>query len=110
MEDVVIWWLDQPAYELAEAFGAGHADWPQYIKNEFESRCGRPGNGRLWIASEIDFDGMEWGEGPAFAMIGAKSGGIVVRKSDANHILSWPGIVTDVHMKPLRIESFVQAS
>ncbi|MBY3432778.1 hypothetical protein HFN89_01130 [Rhizobium laguerreae] len=110
MEDVVIWWLDQPSYELAEAFGAPNVEWPEYIQAEFDSRGGRPGNGRLWIASEIDFDGMEWDEGASFDMIDKRCGGIVVRKSDAHHILSWPGIVTDIHMKPLRIERFVQKS
>jgi hypothetical protein len=107
MEDVVVWWLDQPATELAVAFGAQNADWPQYIKNEFQCKWGRTGNGRLWIASEIDFNGMEWGEGSSFDLISARCGGIVVRRSDAHYILSWPGIVTDIHMKPLQIESFV---
>jgi hypothetical protein len=108
MEEVVVWWLDQASCNLAAAFGAPDAKWPNYIKAEFDSRWGRPGQGRLWIASEIDFDGMEWGEGQIYTMIGERFGGIVVRKSDAHHVLSWPGIVTDIHMKPLQIESFVQ--
>jgi hypothetical protein len=43
-------------------------------------------------------------------VIGKDYGGIVVRKSDAHHVVAWPGVVTDIYMKPQRIESFVQKS
>jgi hypothetical protein len=105
MEDVAIWWLDQQSCEMAFAFGAADAGLPDYIVRELESRAGRPGNGRLWIAPEIEFNGMEWGDGPSFNIISERCGGIVVRMADLRHILGWPGIVTGIHLKPIVIES-----
>ncbi|MBY3157365.1 hypothetical protein HFO56_34125 [Rhizobium laguerreae] len=98
MEDAVIRWLDQANYELAEYLGAKEAAWPEYLKSGFDSRVGRVGGGRLWVALEIDFTGIEWKEDRAYDVIGKDYGGIVVRKSDAHHVLAWPGVVTDIHV------------
>jgi hypothetical protein len=99
----VIWWLDQSAHELAAALGAPSASWPAYIQSEFLSRQGRAGRGRLWIAPEIEFDGIaEWRDGDlAFNAVGRDCGGIVIRRSDAHHVLSWPGFVSDEGLRPL---------
>jgi hypothetical protein len=99
----VIWWLDQSAHELASALGAPSRSWPGYIQSEFTSRRGRAGRGRLWIAPEIKFGGIaDWQDGnPAFDAVGRDCGGIVIRRSDAKHVLSWPGFVSDEGLRPL---------
>jgi hypothetical protein len=101
MVDYVIWWLDQPSCELAIWLGAKHADWPTYIKKEFDSRVGRAGRGRLWVPPDIQFS-VQWKDGdPAFDAIGDDCGGIVIRLDDAHRVLSWPGLVTDENLRPI---------
>ena len=103
MREYVIWWLDQSACELAGALGARDAPWPEYIKREFSSRCGRAGRGRLWLAPEIELTGgIPWKDGdPAYDAVWRGCGGIVIRREDARHVLSWPGFVSDLDMRPI---------
>lgn len=99
-EDYVIWWLDEAAYKLAEAFGAATADWPEYIQREFKSRGGRPGRGRLWVPLEFKFEGITWREGtPEFDEVGKDCGGIVIKREDAHHLAGWPGFITDDQLR-----------
>jgi hypothetical protein len=104
MTGFAIWWLDQRACELAGALGAESASWPEYIQREFRSRFGRAGRGRLWVAPGLEFSGIEWKDGePAYDAVGDDCGGIVIRREDAHHVLSWPGFVSDENLRPLQL-------
>lgn len=104
MEQYAIWWLNQESWELAEALGAPHSSWPEYIQKEFQSRGGRPGRGRLWIAPDIDFSGIAWQSGQkSFDMVGESYGGIVIRIEDLTHVVSWPGFISDKELKPVKV-------
>lgn len=113
MENFAIWWLNQRDVNAAKALGAETAAWPEYIQDEFTSRDGRPGRGRFWggniLEKEtgIDLENLTGITGPYEFICEPENnyGGIVIRLSDVNHIVGWPGFVTDIRMQPLRITS-----
>jgi hypothetical protein len=107
--EFVIWWLDFGAWKLAAALGAETAPWPDYLKREFMRLEDRPGNGQLWVSSEFNRSIIGWlrkdpisvAVPSVYEEIGRRYGGILVRRSDAHHILSWPGFVSDENLCPL---------
>jgi hypothetical protein len=104
MEKYAIWWLNEESWELVQALGAPFSTWPEYIQTEFQSRGGRPGRGRLWVAADIEFAGMQWQSGQkAFDMVGESYGGIVIRIEDVAHVMSLPGFVSDSELKPVHV-------
>lgn len=106
MNQYAIWWLNQRACELAVALGADTSTWPEYIKEEFDSRVGRPGNGRLWVPQDFEFPGIEWKDGDAaFDAVAKDCGGIVILRTDAHHVLSWPGFVSGADLRPIQVAS-----
>lgn len=100
---LAIWWLAQHDYECIDAaYPEGLPNVPIYIREQFDSRRGRPGRGRLWIAGELPQDGIEiWPAEAPFARAANECGGIVIWRKDAKLIASLPGFITDYDLNPL---------
>jgi hypothetical protein len=91
-----IWWLNQ---RDCESLGE-NPPLKGYLLEEFRSREGRAGRGRLWVSTEFP-------EFPSFvqyspeaekrlAVLGAGDyGGIVIRPEDLDFCQGTPGLVTD---------------
>lgn len=98
-QELVIWWLDQ---EATETIGAAsyYFGWPAYIRDEFHSRMGRNGRGRLWVADGITLEEILWPDTPTAECAG-ECGGIVIHRADLHHIHGLPGFVTDTAMNEI---------
>lgn len=115
MPDVLIWWLSQnvcrrigePCEEEESAelgprdrppcVRLGDLPLPAYLREQYRSRYGRPGRGRLWVDDQFgDVAITPWpGQKPA-AQAAEECGGIVFDRSDLPEVLSMPGFVTDL--------------
>jgi hypothetical protein len=94
--DIYIWWLSQDECEAIGDFPPGSV--PLYIRNEYRSRLGRPGRGRLWVGLEVGEVGIPWDDSKPAARLAGKRGGIVIYKTDATHVFGLPGFLTDLHL------------
>lgn len=89
----------------AEAFDPVQAvSMPEYIMEQFDSRYGRAGRGRLWVSDlpvfdQIRKDGIVWDDAAKRVDYMRQSGGIVFLREDYAHVKVMPGLVTDIHMK-----------
>ena len=95
----LIWWLNQAD---CQAIGPElTAEVPEYLRDQYRSRLGRPGRGRLWQDSEIKESlGVEpWPTTALARVFEGDYGGIVIRESDLHHVFQLPGIVTDTKLK-----------
>ena len=91
-----IWWLSQEACE--QVINADH-NLPDYIRNELNSRQGRPGRGRLWVPKSIDLDEITWNDEATMASAASSCGGIVIDAVDISHVMFLPGFVTDTRLE-----------
>lgn len=118
-DNLLIWWLSQAdcealenSFYLVELIGEdGDVEeyridgLPPYVNEQFFSRVGRAGRGRLWVADAL-------GLAPHFAIAwddatttGARKlgfdsyGGIVLRAEDKAAVIALPGFVTDTNLK-----------
>lgn len=121
-DDLLIWWTSEADCKaLGEPFDSTDPDdtgdisayptftfldlstvsWPAYLKTQYQSRYGRHGRGRLWVAREFDFDDVTWDRTRvAVRLIDAEGhGGIVVRRADLPLLRSLPGFVTNRAME-----------
>lgn len=94
----LIWWTNQNDCERI----APLASWPKYLYDEFRSRYGRNGRGRLWVSSELPDapDGVDrWNEDENWLCKSASdAGGIVIPAEDIKHVQFLPGFVTTFEM------------
>ena len=97
-----IWWLSQEASELLDLI-IGDLSLPDYIRKEADSRFGRPGRGRLWVARGIDLQEIAWDNTKPLAAGCYQCGGIVIRVEDVHHVACLPGFVTDTELNPFRL-------
>lgn len=78
---------------------------PEYIKNEYSSRYGRAGRGRLWVSQEFDNPEDIWvifHHDPGYeGLINyvENAGGIVIKPEDADILRKLPGLITDLELK-----------
>lgn len=106
MADYLIWWTNQGDVERIEYLGEvgmlGH--WPKYIGDQFASRNGRPGRGRLWVdeACKDAPEEAEFGPTNPVCRMAADCGGIVIRDIDLGEVRHLPGFVTTFDMKIVR--------
>ena len=106
MTDYLIWWTNQSDVERVEYLGLdgqlGH--WQKYLKDEFASRNGRAGRGRLWMPDEFTDAPQEAEFGPTnpVCRMAADCGGIVIRDGDFEQVCHLPGFVTTFSMKIVR--------
>ena len=110
---MMIWWTNQADCEAIddstphrECIGELPTRFPKYIRNEYRSRYGRNGRGRLWVASILgDVSVNLWPKTPLGELLGEKSrfeqtyAGIVIQRNDAKLFYNMPGIITDTKLK-----------
>lgn len=101
MRALYIWWTAQSDTEKIGEHGLDDRDIPKYIKDEFNSRYGVNGRGRLWINPELEGTPSEvpWDATKlACRLIDKESmGGIVVRREDMFFIPKGVGFITDLN-------------
>jgi hypothetical protein len=103
-QEWAIWWTTgEEAKIIGEHFNVGSdlplpMICPQYMRDEFSSRYGRDGRGRLWVHSSLTdapqsvaFDDEV---GTALQSHCARCAGIVIRRRDVWTLQHLPGIVT----------------
>ena len=93
-----IWWLDQHDCEVIDRIYP-ELPLPEYIADQFYSRYGRAGRGRLWVPSDIPVDSIKWKETPLTEYFAENSGGIVFHARDLQRVNHLPGFVTDLNLE-----------
>lgn len=98
-----IWWTSQPD---CEAIGDALPETlPAYMRQQYRSRLGRNGRGRLWLSTALGLPvhfGVDWPDSTPLAdRLGADYGGIVIRAADAPLLAEMPGIVTGLDVRQL---------
>jgi hypothetical protein len=94
-----IWWVDQAACEKIAAEGLLKENVPQYLRDQFNGRFGRPGRGRLWSDGQFgDAQVCPWPKTALAEELSKDSGGIVIWAKDHSFVASLPGIVTDLEL------------
>lgn len=95
-DDYLIWWTNQSDCERITPLDI----WPVYLANEFRSRSGRAGRGRLWVPVGIGIHEAEakWDDGNWLCRIANDAGGIVIRARDVRCVQFLPGFVTTFEM------------
>lgn len=97
MAKYLIWWTNQSDCERITPLDT----WPTWLYDEYQSRLGRPGRGRLWVSDEwsdapeqADWDYSKWTCHSA-----ADAGGIVIPLDAIHHVMLLPGFVTNFLME-----------
>lgn len=95
--NVVLWWTDQAE---CEAIGERlPPDYPAYLRDQYASRYGRNGRGRLCVADEFgEVEVDPWPETPMARALGQRSAGIAVRAEDIRLLRTLPGLITDLRL------------
>lgn len=105
MTKYVIWWLDQSAYEMAVVLGAPHPSWPEYITVLFPE----PGKITEYLEKiqTVEFHNVldkHWYKDGSIIKP-PRAYGMMIKRSDIHHVLSWPGYVSDETLMPITIQS-----
>lgn len=102
MMEYLIWWLSQD--DCKDILDGRHDTQlgKAYILEQFTSRVGRAGRGRLWVHKSIPIDGIEWDDSKPAARLAGKMGGIVIRAADAKFVFHKPGFLTDLELNFVR--------
>jgi hypothetical protein len=96
----LIWWTNQSDCERIAPLDS----WPTWLYDEFRSRLGRHGRGRLWVPGLWDKDApggvsVEWDTGNNWLCRAADdAGGIVIPADALRHVQFMPGFVTTFDM------------
>lgn len=98
-EQYLIWWTSQEDCEAITPLDS----WPMWLYDEFRSRNGRAGRGRLWVPPLFASDAPEeakWSiDNWLCAAAEIKSaGGIVIPAHALRHIQFLPGFITTFEM------------
>ena len=99
---IVLWWLSQGECQaIGDRLPKGM---PVYIRDQYASRYGRPGRGRLWVDKFIEnWHGGKvsvdpWPHTPMGKFLAEGHGGIAILTDDLPWIAQFPGIVTDLKL------------
>jgi len=93
----LIFWTQQADDERIEQ-GNLAKNCPRYIKRQLQSRYGRNGRGRLWVADGIPVKEIVWNDSKPAAQYAGNAGGIVIHGRDYNTVKDLPGMVTDLEL------------
>lgn len=100
--DYAIWWTTQADVDAINIhFGGDLAlpSWcPRYLRDEFASRLGHPGRGRLWISDQLPVSAAARFDDEVGSPLQShceRAAGIVIRRADIRTLAHLPGIVTD---------------
>lgn len=101
---LLVWWLTQADCEAIGDELPGEV--PEYIREEYKSRRGRVGRGRIWVSrrfADVSID--PWPDTPLAKHVGEKAGGIVVCEWDSRFLSQFPGIVTDTTIRRVGVDA-----
>lgn len=99
-EKFVIWWTSQEDWERITPLDS----WPTWLYDEFRSRGGRAGRGRLWVPQlwtkgVPEGVSVEWDVANNWLCgIANDAGGIVIPIDALRHVQFLPGFVTTFDM------------
>ena len=100
IEQYAIWWTSE--LDCGTIGDIPFDTWPTYLQDEYRSRLGRNGRGRLWVAMHAGFpDSLAvdpWPKNHLAFALGRSYGGIVIRAQDAAKVAYLPGLVTDIQL------------
>lgn len=120
--EFAIWWLSQADCESigephrfeneqeriadeikhhAKFYDLNTSNWPEYIQDQYMSRVGRAGRGRLWVTDSIPVEEIEWDSSKSAAARAENCGGIVIWRKDLDAIRNLAGFITDLDMNYL---------
>ena len=100
-DNTLIWWTSQMDAEEV-SFHKCHLDkLPKYMADEFRSRYGRSGRGRLWVPAGLGPTSIEWNLASTVVDYCAGAGGIIFNKKDLRCMTGVPGKITDLRMNPI---------
>lgn len=92
-----IWWLtSDDCLRLRRVIG--ELGLPDYMVEQFFSRAGRSGRGRLWTASHIPVQEITWVDTLASRMA-LDCGGIVFDMEHLRRVIVLPGFVTSLDLE-----------
>lgn len=95
--EVVIWWTNQKDCDNIGDYNTKNL--PTYILEQFKSREGRNGRGRLWVE---DFLGSveinPWPNNRLGNLLERDYAGIAIDAKDIDSIKSLPGLITDLKL------------
>lgn len=102
MNDLLIWWISGNDCELiGDNLDSDHI--PSYICDQYRSRIGRDGRGRLWIEPSLGFQGSTT---KAFEVITPLTryleilcGGIMFLPEHKHHFQNLPGVITNLKLQ-----------
>ena len=103
--EFLVWWTSEAdAKRLGEnPDWSSHPDVPDYIRDEFSSRYGRAGRGRLWVPSGVPVSSVTWDDNRPTCRAAADCGGVVFRRSDMEAVVVLPGFITDTAMNEVAL-------
>jgi hypothetical protein len=92
----LVWWLTEEDYCGFEPHQKRNPlRLPDYAWEQFCSRCGRAGRGRLWVPDHIKMDSLPVTEDdPRWTPELLKAGGIVIEARHADDCARWGGTIT----------------
>lgn len=98
-EKYLIWWTNQADCERIVPLDT----WPTYLYDEYTSRNGRAGRGRLWChdacAGAPDEVTIKWDSANNWLCKAADdAGGVVIKAKDVGQVQFLPGFVTTFAM------------
>jgi hypothetical protein len=99
-----IWWTTQNDAQNADP--SELLMLPEYVQEQFDSRYGRPGRGRLWSDDRFgsgvscDFSEVETKSEIASYKFD-EAGGVVIRAMDIELIRRLPGVITDMKLNEI---------
>lgn len=100
----LIWWTAQEHCDEIAQRGLKR-NWPPYLNDQYRSRYGRNGRGRLWRDKRFpDVDCSEQfdrREGCAPRIDALSAAGIIIRNQDFDMVRKLPGFVTDLKLKEM---------
>lgn len=94
----LIWWTNQNDCERITPLDS----WPMWLYDEFRSRVGRSGRGRLWVPKLFEGDAPQEAKWDAannwLCQAANDAGGIVIPEHALRHVQFLPGFVTTFDM------------
>ena len=101
--EFLVWWTSEAdARKLGEEPDwSSHPNLPDYIRDEFSSRYGRAGRGRLWVPPGIQVSSVRWDDNRPTCRAAADCGGVVFRRLDIEAVAALPGFITDTAMNEM---------
>lgn len=95
----LVWWTDQTDCRRISGL---KGTWPPYLRNQYRSRLGRGGRGRLWVDRRFGDVAIDpWPETALSPRLGESCAGIVIAREDLSQVAALPGVVTDLALKPV---------